>query len=312
MSRTLAAACTLLTLSLMPIDSPARAEEDFDRRTDVVYGRKDGMALTMDVFTPKENAKGVGVVFAVSGGWYSAHDSIPMGLIQPLLKRGYTVFAVVHGSQPRYTIPDAVADMRRSIRFIRQNAKEFGVDPDRIGITGGSAGGHLSLMMGAGDAPGDEKSKDPVEQTSGRVQAVACFFPPTDFLNYGSPGAVAMGSGILKDFRAPFDFKTYRPDRNLFVPVVDHAERLALGRSISPITHVSADDPPMLIMHGDADRLVPIQQAELMVDALKAAGVEATLVVKPGASHGWPGMDQDMNTFADWFDAHLKPADSGH
>ena len=88
--------------------------------------------------------------------------------------------------------------------------------------------------------------------------------------------------------------------------VTDEARVVEIGRQISPINHVSADDPPTLIIHGDADKLVPIQQAELIVDKLRQAGVEAKLVVKPGAAHGWPGLDKDVSTLADWFDQHLR------
>ena len=223
-----------------------------------------------------------------------------------MVERGYTVFAVVHGSQPKFTIPEILTDMNRAVRFIRFHAKDYGIDPDRLGIYGGSAGGHLSLMQGTAGDDGDPKAKDPVDRVSSRVQAVACFFPPTDFLNYGKPGEDALGRGILEDFRAPFDFHELDPKRHDFVPVVDDAEILEIGRRISPINHVSPDDPPTLIIHGDADKLVPIQQAELIVEKLKEAGVEAKLVVKPGAAHGWPDIGKDLALFADWFDEHLK------
>ena len=178
---------------------------------DVVYGRKYGTALTLDVFTPKENANGAAIVWVVSGGWFSAHEAINPCAVDELLKRGYTVFAVVHGSQPRYTIPEIVADMNRAVRFIRYHAADYHIDPDRIGITGGSAGGHLSLMQGTAGDKGNPDAKDPIDKTSSRVQAVACFFPPTDFLNYGKPGENAIGRGILKGFKPPFDFHEQDP-----------------------------------------------------------------------------------------------------
>jgi len=289
----------------------AADEPSYTRVEDVIYGRKHGTALTLDVFTPKKDAKGVGLVFAVSGGWFSSHDGIPKGLIEPLVARGYTVFAVVHGSQPKFTIPEVLNDMNRAVRFIRLHAGEYGIDPGRIGICGGSAGGHLSLMMGTAGNEGDPKAKDPVDRESSRVQAVACFFPPTDFLNYGKPGEDAIGRGILKDFAAPFDFHEPDPVRKKLVPITDESKIQEIGRSISPINHVSPDDPPTLIVHGDADKLVPIQQAELIVEKLKGAGVPAKLVVKPGAAHGWPGMTADLAGFADWFDEHLKKPDPG-
>jgi acetyl esterase/lipase len=301
----------LLAMSwiLSPIP-PSRAADgpSYTRAEDVIYGRKFGTALTMDVFRPGHDANGLGVVFVVSGGWISAHEAIAERLIAPVVDRGYTVFAVVHGSQPKFTIPEIVQDMNRAVRFIRYHAQDYGIDPGRIGIYGGSAGGHLSLMQGTGGDDGDPKAKDPVDRVSSRVQAVACFYPPTDFLNYGKPGEVALGTGILENYPAPFDFHGMDPKRKKFVPVEDPSERLEIGRRISPIRHVTPDDPPTLIIHGDADKLVPIQQAEAIVEQFKGAGVEAKLVVKPGAAHGWPDVPRDVGQFADWFDEHLKAA----
>jgi acetyl esterase/lipase len=280
-------------------------DKPFTRTEDVIYGRKYGTALTLDVFTPKQDAKGVGVIFCVSGGWFSAHEGIAMPLIEPMVKRGYTVFAVVHGSQPKFTIPEVLDDMHRAVRFVRHHAKDYGIDPDRIGIYGGSAGGHLSLMQGVAGQRASEKARDAVDRESSRVQAVACFFPPTDFLNYGKPGEHAIGEGTLKDFKAPFDFHELDEKLHKFVPISDPSRREEIGRAVSPVTHVTSDDPPMLIIHGDADKLVPIQQAELMVDKGKETGVEVRLITKHGAQHGWADMPKDVEAMADWFDAHL-------
>ena len=289
--------------------STALADEPpFTREQDVIYGRKFGTALTLDVFRPTGQANGLGVIVVVSGGWVSSHDGVNAGMATPLTKRGYTVFAVVHGSQPKFTIPEVLGDMNRAVRFIRHNAKKYGIDPDRLGICGGSAGGHLSLMQGTAGDQGDPNARDPVDREPSRVAAVACFFPPTDFLNYGKPGENALGRGILIGFQAPFDFHEFDSKNKKFVPVTDEAKILEIGRKISPINHVSPDDAPSLIVHGDADKLVPIQQAEIMVEKLKGAGVEAKLVVHPGGGHGWGGMDKDIETFVDWFDAHLNTA----
>jgi dipeptidyl aminopeptidase/acylaminoacyl peptidase len=110
---------------------------------------------------------------------------------------------------------------------------------------------------------------------------------------------------VLKDFKAPFDFRELDEKTHAYVPVTDEQKVLEIGRQISPITHASSDDPPTLIIHGDADKLVPIQQAEILVKKLKEAGVEAKLVTKPGAAHGWPDQAKDLVLIADWFDAHL-------
>jgi acetyl esterase/lipase len=298
---------TALVFTALLAAPTVRGDEPSYRRTeDVIYGRKHGTALTLDVFTPREDPNGLGVVLVVSGGWFSAHEAIPLALVTPLTDRGYTVFAVVHGSQPKFTIPEILDDLHRAVRFIRSHAADYGIDPGRIGIYGGSAGGHLSLMQGTAGKAGNEQAKDTVERASSRVQAVACFFPPTDFLNYGKPGGDAIGRGLLEAFAAPFDFHEFDPARHKYAEIVDQGRISELGRQISPITHVSSDDPPTLIIHGDADKLVPIQQAEILVQALKGAGVEAELVTKPGAAHGWPDLPKDVDRFADWFDKHLK------
>jgi acetyl esterase/lipase len=293
----------LVALTLLPT-AAVGGDVNFSRQEDVIYGRKFGLALTFDVLRP-EQPNGAAVVWVISGGWFSAKEAIQPLFVTELLNRGYTVFAVVHGSQPRFTIPECIEDLDRAVRFIRLHAQEYGVDPQRFGITGASAGGHLSLMQGTAGDEGNASANDPVARTSSRVQAVACFFPPTDFLNYGKEGEIALGRGVLKDFAAPFDFQRYDQQKRAFVRITDEEEILKIGRQISPVNHVSADDPPTLIIHGDADVLVPIQQAQIMVEKLHRAGVTAELVIKKGAGHGWPDLLADMALIADWFDKHL-------
>lgn len=266
----------------------------FTRTADVIYGRKFGTALTLDVFQPAK-PNGFGIVQIVSAGWFSSHEAIKPANFQPLLDRGYTVFAVVHGSQPKFTIAEIVPDIHRAIRFIRHHAVEYGVTPNKLGLTGGSAGGHLSLTLAVQGTSGDPNAKDPVDQKSSAIQCVACFFPPTDFLNYGEPGEDAVGVGRLKDFKPAFG------------PRADTAEsRKELGREISPIYFVHSNQPPVLIIHGDADRIVPIYQAEKFVERSRTAGATANLIVREGKRHTWPGMINDSEIFADWFDEHLR------
>jgi len=296
----------LFATAIVAFSCAAQADELFTRSEDVIYGRKFGTALTLDVIAPKQNANGAAIVWAVSGGWFSSHDGINPGFVAEYLKRGYTIFAVVHGSQPKFSIPEVLEDMNRSVRFIRSRAEQYQIDPDRIGITGASAGGHLSLMLGTAGTAGNPEAKDPVDRHSSRVQAVACFFPPTDFLNYGEPGKIALGNGVLAGFRAPFDFKEFDNNSRAFVTISDENHRLEIGKKISPVYQVSSDDAPALIIHGDADKLVPIQQAELIVEKLKEAKVPCELVVKKGAAHGWADIGSDIPTLADWFVKYLS------
>src|SRR5262249_44088610 len=137
---------------------------------DVVYGHKDGMALTFDVVKPAK-ANGAGILGIQTGGWYSNWVD-PKGwpnTAKSFLDKGWTVFIVRHGSAPKYTIPEATGDVRRSVRFIRMKAKDYGVDPERLGVTGGSAGGHLSLMLATTGDDGDASAKDEVLKQSDRV-----------------------------------------------------------------------------------------------------------------------------------------------
>ena len=300
----------VLVISLIPYCTNGwAADPSFNRCQDIVYGYKFGTALTMDVCTPKKEANRIGVILVASAGFVSSHDLVSPAFIEPLTKRGYTVFAVFHGSQPRYTVPEIIQDINRSVRFIRYHAKEYGIDPERIGIMGASAGGHLSLMLGTAGDQGDPKAKDPVNRISNRVQAVACFFPPTDFLNYGKMGDAKIHAiDHAPPYRAAFDYRELDEQSKLWVPINDKNRLEEIARQISPIYHVTPDDPPTLIIHGDQDKLVPLQQSELIIEKLRKAGVKATLVVKRGAGHGWLGINNDEIQLIAWFDNYLKKA----
>ena len=279
------------------LTTQAQTNVDFKRTEDVIYSRKFGTALTLDVFQPNK-ANGSGIIFMVSGGFFSSHEAINPGFYRPFLQRGYTVFAVVHGSQPKFNITEIEPDIHRAVRFIRHNAAGYGVDPNHLGISGASAGGHLSLTMATQGSPGDAAAKDSVDRESSEVQCAACFFPPTDFLNYGQPGEDAVGVGILKQFKPAFG------------PRADTAEeRQKLGREISPIYFVHSNMPPILIIHGDADKLVPIQQARSFVSRCEEVGSTIKLVVREGKQHGWPELAKDVELLADWFDQHLRHLD---
>jgi acetyl esterase/lipase len=241
------------------------------------------MALTFDVFRPAGQANGAGILNMVSAGWFSRWRAPEQGQAeyQALLDRGFTVFAVRHGSSPRFNVPEAYADVTRAVRFVRLHASTYGVDPDRLGVYGGSAGGHLSLMLGLASDEGDPDATDEVLRVSSRVAAVVANYPPVDLRNRAMPSE---------------RFPATLPDRGLFfargvVPAA--AERFVavdfedeLGASVSPIVHVSADDPPTLLIHGDADALVDFNNSELIHSAFVANGVETGLVVIEGAGHG--------------------------
>jgi acetyl esterase/lipase len=272
-----------------------QAQLPFTRTEDLIYGRKFGTALTLDVFEPASEKNGCALILVVSGGFFSSKEAINPGFCLPFLQRGYTVFAVVHGSQPRFIIPEIEQDMHRATRWIRHHAARWGLKPDKFGVLGASAGGHLSLTLGTQGGPGKPDAKDPIDRADSSVQAVACFFPPTDFANWSGPGDDACGVGRLANFKPAFG------------PRSDTAEgRAELSKEISPLNYVTAKTAPTLIIHGDADQLVPIYQARLFETKAKAASVSFQLVVREGKEHGWDGLDRDLEILADWFDQYLR------
>jgi acetyl esterase/lipase len=282
----------ILLLAVAAPVAAARADDAYEITPDVVYGHKAGMALTFDVIRPKK-PNGVGILFMMSGAWISTWVP-PEGFVdtkapdgakhfRELVDHGYTLFIVRHGSSPQFKVPEAVADVRRAVRYIRLHADDFKIDPKRIGVCGGSAGGHLSLMLGTASDEGDKNAKDEVERASNRVAAVVAYFPPVDLREWvGDKRFVAL-----------------------------HFEP-KLAESVSPLLHVSKDDPPTLLIHGDKDDLVKLKNSEDIDAALKKEGVPCELIVIKGAGHGFPGEQgkQASDALIKWFDKHLaKPAD---
>jgi len=279
------------------------ASEQGNRRVrDVVYGRKSGMALTMDVWKPaKQN--GIGVIFIVSGAFKSGIDMVDSGffgpvIFKPFLDRGDTLFLVFHGAQPKFIVSEIVPDIHRAVRSIRVHAKDYGVDANRLGIMGASSGGFLALTIGATGQLGDPSANDPVDRASSRVQAVACFCPPSDLVNYGKTGR-----SIVEYEPVKFVWHAFG------VQEKPKAEQLKVLWELSPLAHVTEDMPPTLIIHGDADPLVPHEQSERFIAKLEENKVSHQLITRTNAGHGWPDMAKDHALLADWFDKHLRSMD---
>ncbi|MBN2507621.1 MAG: alpha/beta hydrolase [Verrucomicrobia bacterium] len=266
------------------------------RRTDgVVYGRRAGRPLGLDVIAPAR-PNGVGVLVLVSGSWKSGKPgSFQVWIGAPLLRRGYTLFAVYHLSQPKVSVMEIVDDMHRAVRFVRHHARDYAVDPQRLGVVGGSSGGHLSLMLATRGGPGPPDAADPVDRETSAVQAAAVFFPVTDLLNLGRSTENAGDGGPPRNYRGAFGPQGTNP-----------AVWAVIGRECSPIYHVTTNLPPVRIHHGGADTLTPLEQSEWFAAKAQGEGRPLTLVVRPGGKHGWWSMPLDVRQFAAWFDTQLR------
>lgn len=267
------------------------------RISDQVYMKEGGAAFTCDVFKP-EKPNGIVVVHLVSGGWVSDHKSINVPMALEANKRGFTMVQVVHGAQPKYKVPEIAKQITRSIRFIRYNAKNWGFNPDKIAITGGSAGGHLSLLTASKGDNGNSAASDPIEKTPSIINSVGVFFPPTDFMNFGREGAMALDNPMLK---VGFGKAFYDDEK-----AVKREDLIKMGENLSPIRFFTDKMPPTMIIHGDKDALVPLQQSEVAIAKLSELKIKNKLIVVPGVGHGWPNMLPQFNQLLDWFAETLK------
>jgi len=282
----------------------------------IVYGMYSGLGLLMDVYRPAQ-PNGIGIVAIQGSGYYS-----PMRYDAPQLKAsvrnvtkrfaeaGYTVFAINHRQAPRFRYPAPVEDAQRAVRFVRFHASDYGIASDRIGAWGASSGGHLVELLGTMDGKGDPSDSDPVNRLSAKVQAVVALFTPSDLISMFSTTA-SLGTGAITSLMGfSYQDPAFGPPGFVRPDEVENRQY----REASPITYVTADDAPMLLIHGDEDIVVPIKQSEIMESALRQAGVTVKFIRVPGGKHGpnflFPAGDprfpDHMGEAVRWFDAYLK------
>jgi acetyl esterase/lipase len=282
----------VLLLLILTVSHAAQVKPatNVDVIPDVVYGHKDGMALTFDIFKPKTHTNGAAIIFMVSGGWISNYIPPAQALprYQELLDAGFTVITLRHGGSPKYLIPEIVADVRRGVRFIRFNARRWDIDPNRLGVYGGSAGGHLSLMIGLASDNGDPAAKEDFMKESDRVAAVVAYFPPVDLRPFVR-GLNPPPTGTVLDRFPALNFEKER------------------AADFSPVLFVTSDDPPTLLIHGDKDQLVNISNSQIIFEALKKNNVKTDFITIPGADHGFRGEDakRAMAATVSWFEQTL-------
>ena len=278
--------CLFSTGHAWPDDLP------YEQRQDLVYGEVHGTGLLMDVFVPTGTKNGIGIIDVASGSWHSDRGKIRDHKLARMYDifcgKGYTVFAIRPGSRTKYTVNEMIANVNTGIRYVKAHAEEYGVDPDRLGITGASAGAHLASLAVVRAQDGNADAKDALRRQSTHVAAVAIFFPPTNFIQWGEGkpdferiGDVLFSGGI--DGRSDDEIE-------------------ARAREISPALNIKGKTPPFIIWHGDADPLVPLQQSEFFVEQLKAAGTEVELHIKAGGAHPWMTIPEEVEHISEWFD----------
>lgn len=296
---------------------------NFTRESDIIYHRQEGYALTMEKLAPKQNANGAAIIMVMSGAWVSGHwytrphnkDRLPNFLLPhavSMLDRGYTLFYVVHGAQPKFTMLEIFDQISLAVRYIRYHQESLQIDGNRIGMFGASAGGHLSLIQGvkgkeAGSRADQPKGKggvlfisDELNDTSDKVQAVVAYYPPTDFLNYGEMGLSFFEAQQAKMLKIPPDSFMSRG--------IEKGQLSSHLKAISPVYHVTKDDAPALLLHGDKDKLVPLQQSEIIAAQFAEADIDFRVFMKEGGGHGWQISTQEILMASDWFDTHLPEA----
>jgi acetyl esterase/lipase len=282
--------------------SATAQQPTYEQRENVVYAEAHGVGLVMDVFTPSGDGNGLGIIDVISGAWHSDRGKIRdherAQTFQVLCGKGYTVFAVRPGSITKFSALEMLDHINDAIRWVKSHADEFKIDPDRLGLMGASAGGHLACLAAVTARKGKDETKEGMKTADTRINAVAVFFPLTDFLDFsGKPIDARATDGMGERIR-----QLAFPQGLNGATDAEVAEKLT---QISPARLVTPQSPPFLLIHGDADTAVPLQQSRRMLAALQQAGVPAELIVKKGGGHPWPTIHEEVQVLADWFDKHL-------
>jgi acetyl esterase/lipase len=254
---------------------------------DVEYGKGGDRALKLHILRPKTAPeKPMPVLVWIHGGaWAFGHRDGGIARLSRFAERGYFCATIEYRFSQEAIFPAQIEDCKCAIRFLRSKAKDYKLDPEHIGVWGESAGGHLAALLGTSAKVKELEGKGGWPEQSSRVQAVCDYFGPADFPKWGDKSHPAV-------------------PKLLGGPVGEKKEKAVLA---SPVTHITKDVPPFLILHGTRDTVVPLSQSEALNDALKKVGADVTLHVVKDGGHGFggPAIDKMVDEF---FDKHLKAA----
>jgi len=254
-----AAALKLLKLVNLKPEVP----ENLNAYKDIEYKRVDDHALKLDIYQPKNLQHPVpGLIFIHGGSWKSGHKEDYLVYLIAFAERGYVTASISYRFSQEAIFPAAVADAKCAVRYIRAHAKEYSIDPDKLAVIGGSAGGHLALMIGYSPEATNLNGKCEFDSISSKVRAVVDLYGPTDLTTN-----FAISKKVVQDFIG----KPYTEAKQTY-------------QAASPLFYATADDPPTLIFHGTIDKIVPVKQSDRLKAKLDSLGV-------PCEYHklkGWP------------------------
>lgn len=261
----------------------AKLPEGVTLQKDIVYG--DHERQKFDLYTPKGDGPFPLVLWVHGGGWAAGSKDAPPVVL--MTAKGFAVASMNYRFSQQAVFPAQIHDVKAVVRLLRANAEKYKLDPDRFGAAGASAGGHLVALLGTTGNVKELEGKGGNEKVSSKVQAIVDVFGPTDMTSL-APGGAKNAVTQLFGGNAP-----------------DKADLYKLG---NPIPHIDKDCPPFLILHGDEDKIVPLNQSELLKDALEKAKIPVEMVVVKGAGHdGKVAGGENALKIADFFEKHLKP-----
>lgn len=292
-----------LAQSTKPAPKPFTLPAGIKMEKDIAYIADGDSAQKLDLYLPEKPAeKPLPLIVHIHGGGWRGGSKFPCP-VMPMVLKGYAVASVEYRFSQKAVFPAQIQDCQAAIRWLRAHSKEYNLDPERLGAVGGSAGGHLSALVGTSGGKKAFATIGGHAEQSDRVQAIIDIYGPADFTTVVQQAAEDKNVKNIFTFNTPSD-----PYSGLIGTKLDDKPR---ADAVSPVHYVSADSPPFLILHGTHDALVPYAQSVQFEAALKAKGVPVWLQTLPGSGHGGPafGKPAVIQLMQNFFDKHLKGAD---
>jgi len=271
------------------LKSPLAPPAGVTYEKDVEFGKGGDTPLKLDIARPEKADKRLPCIVVIhGGGWRGGNFKVHVPQIFDFAEHGYVSATVQYRLVPTARWPAQIEDVKCAVRYLRANAEKYGIERERFGAIGFSAGAHLSMLLGTMDKKDGLEGNDGNPNESSKVQAVVSYFGPTDLAQKDFPEIV---NGMLADFLGG------KPE-----------ERAAEFKAASPVTYIDKEDAPILHFQGTKDKLVPYAQAYLLSDVMTKTGLGGRVELLLGADHGWGGaeMTRTVAESMEFFDKQLR------